>query len=117
MNEPLSGDLNRRVTFEFRKSVPNNQHGFDSVTVKTFTVWGRIEAVGYQIYWDSAQLEESVTHRVFVRAVKGKTWPRDLEKVIKVVSEGIRYRVRRVSDVNGAHRFTLLEVQAEGVQT
>ena len=115
MIEPLSGDMNSRITFEFRKSVPNTKSGFDEVTTNTFTVWGRIEPVGFQVFWSSAQIEQTVTHRIFVRAIPGKTYPQDLTKLVKVSSEGLKYRVRRVQDVNSAHRFTLLEVQAEGV--
>lgn len=115
MIEPLSGDMNSRITFEFRKSVPNTKSGFDEVTTNTFTVWGRIEPVGFQVFWGSAQIEQTVTHRIFVRAIPGKTYPQDLTKLVKVSSEGLKYRVRRVQDVNSAHRFTLLEVQAEGV--
>ena len=116
MNNPSVGALNKRVRFEFKKTIPNDQAGFTNKTVSEFTVWGRIEPVGSQIFWDAQQLEKGVTHRVYVRSIPGKTRPQDLEKVIRIVCEGLRYRMRRVADIAGEDRFTVIEVQSEGVQ-
>lgn len=115
MNEPLCGDLNRRVTFRFVQTKPNSNSGFTNTVSNEFTVWGRVEAVGAQIFWETSQINSTVTHRIFVRAVKGKTYPCDFKNVVWAVCENSRYKVMRVNDLNGEHRFTLLEVCAEGV--
>ena len=115
MNLPNVGDLRHRVTFELRKSVPNDQAGFSNVTTCTFTVWGNIEPVGAQIFWNTSQIEATVTHRVFTRYIEGKTRPQDLTKLIRIVCNGLKYRVQRVSDIAGKDRFTVIDVQQEGV--
>ncbi len=143
MNLPNVGDLRHRVTFELRKSVPNDQAGFSNVTTSSFTVWGDIQPVGAQIFWNTSQIEttvthrvftryiegktrpqdltrlsqieETVTHRVFTRYIEGKTRPQDLTRLIRIVCNGLKYRVRRVSDISGKDRFTVIDVQQEGV--
>lgn len=115
MNLPNVGDLRHRVTFELRKSVPNDQAGFSNVTTSSFTVWGDIQPVGAQIFWNTSQIEVTVTHRVFTRYIEGKTRPQDLTRLIRIVCNGLKYRVRRVSDISGKDRFTVIDVQQEGV--
>ena len=115
MNLPNVGDLRRRVTFEMRKSVPNDSAGFSDVTTNSFTVWGDIQPVGAQIFWNTSQIEANVTHRVFTRYIEGKTRPQDLTKLIRIVCNGLKYRVQRVSDIAGKDRFTVIDVQQEGV--
>ncbi|WP_237178848.1 hypothetical protein, partial [Parasutterella muris] len=57
------------------------------------------------------QTEESITHRIFVRYVKGKTRPQDLPRLIEIECEGVWYRAKRVTDCNSAGRFTLFECE------
>lgn len=116
MNNPTVGALNKRVRFDFRKSVPNKDAGFSNQTVESFEVWGRVEDVGYQVFWDSSQIDQVVTHRIFVRRITGKTRPQDLTKLVLVSCEGLRYRVRRSMDIGGQERFTVIEAQLEGVK-
>lgn len=115
MIEPLSGDLNQRITFELIRHVADKNLGFSPKTKASFTIWGRIEPVGGVVYWGSVQVESSVTHRIFVRAITGKTRPQDLPKVVEITCEGMRYVSKRITDINGAHRFTLIEAELKGV--
>lgn len=114
MNNPEIGALNKRVSFELQQSVPNTMSGFDTVAAQTFEVWGRIEPVGAQIYWGTVQVGDGVTHRVYVRCIKGKTRPQDLTRLVDITCEGIRYRVMRVTDIAGEGRFTVIDVTSEG---
>lgn len=115
MNLPLPGELKQRVTFELLRHVPDIKLGFSPETKASFTIWGRIEPVGGVVYWGSVQVESSVTHRIFVRAITGKTRPQDLPKVVEITCEGMRYVSKRITDINGAHRFTLIEAELKGV--
>jgi hypothetical protein len=80
----------------------------------SYQTWAKIEAVGSMIFWESSQTERAVTHRIFVRAVPGKTYPEDLFGVYAVKGDGLTYKVRRVAAANGGHRFTVLDVEARG---
>lgn len=116
MNEPLSGDLNLRVTIERLSHVPDEKLGFTAKSDFSTTVWGRVEPVGGMTYWGAQQVNQSVTHRIWVRYSKiSKTRPQDLPKVVELVCEGVRYLSKRITDVNGTHRFTLFECECKGV--
>lgn len=116
MNNLMCGDLNKRVTFETVKTVANKASGFNNQVTDSFTVWGRVEATGTQVFWNTSQIGPGVTNRIFVRAVKGKTYPCDFKNVQWASCEGVKYKILRVMDVNGEHRFTLLECCADGVK-
>lgn len=111
MNEPLSGDLNRRCSIYSAKLLANGKADQSAEHTPLWQCWCHLEVVGGSVYWDNAQTEESVTHRIFVRSVKGKTRPQDLPRLIEIECEGIRYRTKRVTDCNSAGRFTLLECE------
>ena len=116
MNLPEIGKLNHRVTFQTISTVVNEGSGFTNKVKSEFETWGRIEAVGAQIFWETSQINSTITHRIFVRAVKGRTYPSDFKNVVWAVSEGVKYKIMRVTDVNAAHRFTMLEACADGVK-
>lgn len=112
---PEIGALNRRITFKAVKTVKNEQSGFTNRVESEFTVWGRVEAVGAQIYWNSSQIDGGITHRIFVRSDRSRTIPQDFSNVRTASCDGVTYKVVRVTDVAGANRFTMLEVRAEYV--
>ena len=111
MRLPDIGELNRRVRLI---SVTHDPTG-DAKLVENRQIlmetWAKCEIIGGSAYWDSVNVDEARTHRFYVRYVKGRTAPIDLRRLTQLECEGAVYAVRRVTDVNGAHRFTMLECE------
>lgn len=116
MKLPTIGELNRRVELW---GITHSSQGDINVQVNAALigkVWAKIEPVGGVTYWSSIGVGDEVTHRIYIRRVEGKTTPEALENITEIVGDGVKYRVRRRTDVNGARRFTLLECFFEGVK-
>lgn len=111
MNRPEIGKLNRRIKIFHTMSVPDERLGFSKASVSEDVVWGRLEPVGSCIYFGSKQIESGVTHRVIVRSMQGRTGPRDFKGVTELMIDGVIYRLRRVADLGGLDRFTVLDVE------
>lgn len=113
MRKPLSGDLNRRVTLKKWQDVADSGFGIDQTFDAGATVWASVEPVGSAIFWGTQQIENGVTHRIVVRRT-------DEINEASITGEhvaeyaGLRYRVKRASDLNGERRFVVLEVEALG---
>ncbi|RFB73826.1 MULTISPECIES: phage head closure protein [unclassified Herbaspirillum] len=105
MKVPSIGELNRRV--ELRERV--DQAVADSDVEATFPQqrfrWAKIEPVGSAVYAASVQIDKKVTHRITVRYLDGIT------DAFEIVYRTQVFAVKRVSDLNGARRFTVLEVE------
>lgn len=108
---PVIGELNRRVLLLAVQHSPAGDARLTKNERKIAEVWGKVEINGGAAYWDSVNIDEAVTHRVYVRYVYGLTRPQDLKHLTELEIEGVTYRVRRCTDVNGAHRFTMLECE------
>ena len=108
---PTVGELNRRASLYSVKTQPTAQGKHETAETPLWTCWAKVEVIGGSVYWDNVQTNEAVTHRIFIRQVKGKTRPQDLPKQVEIVCDGIRYRSKRVTDCNSAERFTLLECE------
>lgn len=111
MRLPLPGELNRRVRLISLSHKPVGENGLTEESREICEFWGKVEVVGGSIYFDSSAINETLTHRIYIRWVKGETRPVDLQNLIEVECESARYRVRRRTDVNDAHRFTMLECE------
>ena len=108
LREPSAGELNRRITIRLRSDQPASDNGIDSVFTDEKHRWASIVPVGTAAYSASVQLDAKVTHRITLRFLDCIT---DAHEVV----HGSRlYRVRRVADLNGTHRFTVLEVEELG---
>jgi hypothetical protein len=110
MSEPGAGDLNRRVTLRRRSDSPADDGGLASQFSEEKKRWARIEPVGTAIYNGSVQVDAKITHRVTLRYLG--VLPIDFE----VVHGDVVYRVRRATDLNGSHKFTVLEVEELGTE-
>lgn len=108
LREPHSGELNRRITIRLRADVPAQDMGLASVFSESKNRWAKIEPVGTAIYANSVQTENKLTHRITLRYHPGIT------DAHEVVHGQTLYRVKRSADLNGAHRFTVLEVEDLG---
>lgn len=77
------------------------------------TVWAKLEPVGSLTYWfGQKQLETGVTHRITIRRTNDLR-PEKLTGRVCVEIDGIRYSILRSSDLEGAKRFTVLDVCLE----
>ena len=114
MRLPNIGDLNRRITAYSVSHAGGKSALLEQTDAILFRLWGMVEVVGGTTYFDSANINEAITHRIWVRYVPGLSRPQDLRHLVELESEGIRYRVRRVTDANGAHRFIAMECEELG---
>lgn len=105
MDFPHIGELNRLVQVRRRTDAPIGDIEVDPSFPESVDRWAKIEPVGSAIYAGSVQIDATVTHRIIVRALAGVT---DYHEVVHGVTV---YRVRRVTDLNNARRFTVLEVE------
>lgn len=108
MNFPHIGQLNRRVTLRRRTDLPTDDLGVLPAFDGQVQRWGKLEPVGSAVYTGSMQIDAAITHRVYLRAIAGIT------NAHEVVCAGRVYRVKRVTDLQGAGRFTVLEVEELG---
>ena len=114
MQEPHAGQLNRRVTIRLWTDNPNAAFGLTPTYSADYTCWAKVENVGAGIFFGTKQTGESVTHRIIVRYWTGVTDPQSITAEHVVESEGKRYRIHRVTDMNDARKFTALEVELLG---
>lgn len=105
MEFPHIGELNRLVQIRRRADQPVDDIEVDSSFPEAVDRWAKIEPVGSVVYAGSVQIDATVTHRVTVRTLAGVT---DHHEVVHGTTI---YRVRRVTDLNGARRFTVLDVE------
>lgn len=108
MRAPKIGELDKRAVILVRQDRPAG--GFD--VVETYspvaTRWAKREPVGGSVYVGSAQVGNAITHRIFIRLMDGL----GLSHVVDC--DGMRHAVKRSTDLNGAGRFTVLEVEELG---
>lgn len=106
------GLLKKRCTFLEWTSV---QDGADirEEFKPILTTWCKLEPTGALTYWfGKVQLDTDVTHRITVRRTE-RTKPEKLTSQIVVEVEGARFKILRSSDLEGAERFTVLDVCLE----
>lgn len=108
MREPSAGELDRRITLRLRSDVPASNQGLDSLFTDQKKRWAKIEPVGTAVYANGVQTDVKITHRVTFYYLKG------MSESHEVVHGSTVYRVRRVTDMNGKRRYTLLEVEELG---
>ena len=108
MREPSAGELNRRITLRLRTDIPASDQGLESLFAEQKRRWAKIEPVGTAVYANGVQTDMKITHRVTFYYLKG------MSESHEVVHGATIYRVRRVADMNGNRRFTLLEVEELG---
>jgi SPP1 family predicted phage head-tail adaptor len=108
LREPHTGELNRRITLRLRSDVPASDMGLEPVFSEPRKRWAKIEPVGTAIYANGVQTDNKLTHRITLRYHPGITDEHE------IVHGETLYRVKRIADLNGAHRFTVLEVEELG---
>lgn len=108
--EPSAGELDRRITLRLRTDVAAPNQGLDSIFTDEKKRWAQIKPVGTAVYTAGIQTDVKITHRVTFYYLKG------ISDAHEVVHGTIIYRVRRVADMNGTRRYSILEVEELGPQ-
>lgn len=111
MIEPNAGEMNRRCTVYDITHSPSGSSSIEKTRTELMSVWCKVEVIGGQVYWDTVGTADAVTHRIFVRQVKGRTEPVNFSRIKEVSVGDVIYRVKRVTDVNGRGVFTMLECE------
>ena len=117
--DPFSvGRLRWKVTIAQRNQTPATTGGITEIWQTLATVWADIQPIGSLTFWAGMQTETPVTHRVIVRWVNylDNTFAilRPTNGPNKVIRNEI-FRVRRVADMDGRKRFTVLDVELEAL--
>jgi len=108
LREPGAGELDRRITLRLRADQPAPDLGLSSIFTDEKKRWAKIEPVGAATYSAGLQIDDKVTHRVTLYYLDG------LSDAHEVLHSKRLYRIRRVTDLNGGHRYSVLEVEELG---
>jgi hypothetical protein len=116
MKAPQIGQLDKLVRVRLWQDEPDAGTGIDQTFDVGVEAWARIEPTGSALFYGTAQVETSVTHRL-------ATWRTaqlnaDVISGAHVVDHGaMRYRVKRATDLNGQRDFVLLDLEQLGTIT
>ncbi|WP_241130702.1 head-tail adaptor protein [Achromobacter xylosoxidans] len=113
MKQPRPGELRELVLIRRRADIPMAGGGLAASFTGERYADAKVEPVGTAVYLSGIQSDDKITHRVFMRAEMGAGVDNDCE----VVHESVVYRVRRRSDVGGARRFCVVEVEELGSES
>lgn len=114
MKYPNIGDLDKLVRVRAWQDVPDATAGIDQTYDAGIEAWARIEPTGSALFYGSAQVETGVTHR----AATWRTSQLNADRIggSHVIDHGgMRYRVRRATDINGLRAFVLFDLEQLGV--
>ena len=114
MTLPAAGELNCRISIKRWEDVPSGNADLAAYYTEVWQCWAKIVPVGSLIYQGSIQTGDTVTHRIIVRQVVGKTDPASLNRQHVIDGNGLRYIVRRSIDMDGRKLFTQIEAEETG---
>lgn len=102
---PPSQKLNKLVQIRRRTDVPVGDSDLTQEFSETRPRWARIQPVGTAVYAEGQQTDHAITHRIWLRKIKGITTSHE------VVHGEALYRILRSADLDGGNAFTILEVE------
>lgn len=121
LTKPGAGELNRLVHLVRHISIPAEESSISGgapvlqdLGHEVQTIKGKLEAVGALTYWGAVQVGGSVTHRLYMREIKGVTDVRSLTQVVEMHIDGETYKLVRAQELDGAPRFVCCDVTCEG---
>lgn len=117
MREPGAGELDKRVQIRTWLDAPDGGVGMAQQYVTQWECWAKLEPISGASYWGSRQVNEQVTDMIIVRQVAGKSDPASITGQHVIDYKGQRWACRRVTDINGAGRFTAVEAELLGPAT
>lgn len=112
MEFPSSGELKRRITIKNWQDVPNSDASIDQQLSQPVHVWAKRETVGAAIRQGSAQINELITDRFYIRyreSLKAK-----LSKDSRFYVGRTEFIVRTCVDLKDAKRFLVIECEEAG---
>lgn len=114
MKFPDIGELDKRAVVRVWQDQPAEYHaGIDQTFDDGVPAWARLEPTGSALFYGLQQVEPGVTHRL--ATWRTKQLNADLIGGGHVVDcRGMRYRVRRATDINGQQDFVLLDLEQLG---
>ncbi|HSH72347.1 MAG TPA: phage head closure protein [Methylophilaceae bacterium] len=113
MAMPGAGELTRRIKIRAVKDNPVMGGGVAQQYTDLATVWAKHEPVGSAIFFGTQQVDAAVTDRFTVR-FSSEITDKTVTANHVIEFSGSRYRIRRVSDWQGAHKFVLIETEQLG---
>lgn len=113
MKLPQIGEMRKRIAVYSVVFASSGTSALAENRTLVLETWAKHEVIGGHNYWDSVNVDETVTDRFIVRYSKELlTNPPNIKRTIELECDGITYRVRRVTDMNGLGRFTAMECEA-----
>lgn len=107
---PRHGRLDKRITIRRRQDHPAGTWQVQTEHQDPVQRWADLRPVGTQVWQGSVQTGAEVTHRCVIRHLPG------LSADHEVLHHGVVYRVRRVADLQGRRRYTVLELEQLGTE-
>ncbi len=114
ISTPSAGELKHFVKLIKRVDYPLGNDDCQQVDTLIWKGWAKIEPTG-SYYWGVVQVENKATHRIWIRAVAGKSDPLSITHGVLLKIKDRFYRPTRVTDANGEGKFTVIEAQELGV--
>lgn len=113
MRDPSIGEFDKRVRIREWQDVPALGTGIDQTRDSGVAVWASITPTGAALFYGTQQVETTVTHRL-------KTWRTARVNALVITGahvvehRGIRYRVRRATDMDAHDAFVQLDLEQLG---
>lgn len=115
MRGPTVGELDKLVTVKAWEDVPSGfalAQQYDDPQ----QAWASLMPIGAALFYSGQQVGQEVTHRLI--AWRTSTLNGQVITARHVVEhEGLRYRIRRASDMNGERVFVVLDLELLGEAT
>lgn len=112
MRGPAIGEMDRLVTIKAWEDVPSGltlAQQYD----ESQQAWASLVPAGTTLFYGGQQVGQEVTHRLIA-------WRTPTLHAVAITArhvvehEGIRYRVRRATDMNGERAFVVLDLEQLG---
>lgn len=114
MKAPEIGEFDRLVQIRKWTDAASAGFGITQAFDAGEPAWARIEPAGTALFYGTQQIEPGMTHRL-------ATWRTSTINALLITRdhvvehEGMRYRVRRVTDMAGRKDFCVMDLEQLGV--
>ncbi len=113
MKAPDIGELDRLVKVRKWTDAANAAFAINQTFDAGQDAWARIDPAGTALFYGTQQIEPGMTHRL-------ATWRTSTINALLITRdhvvehEGMRYRVRRVTDLAGRKEFCIMDLEQLG---
>lgn len=113
MKQPDVGELDRLVRIRRWADTASTGFGIDQSFDVGTSAWARIEPAGTALFYGTQQITPGMTHRL-------TAWRTPTVNALTITGQhvvehqGMRYRVRRVTDINGRMDFVMIDLEQLG---